>query len=179
MPYPVRPQARGKVVGMTGFEPAKTSRSQSGRSTKLSYIPGRDLFLLPTQTASRSAADGNERTARRTARSRASVLRGSGPVGSTSKSQSLYAPARCGRTRARADPLLRSRCTDVREGSRERKRGSECGTGAELHCGVHYAALHSLHSDAGNRETSMLCSTDSTVHSAAHQTAQQAILIRT
>ena len=29
---------RPGLVGMTGFEPA-TSRSQSGRSTKLSYIP--------------------------------------------------------------------------------------------------------------------------------------------
>ncbi|GAD32999.1 hypothetical protein MTS1_00343 [Microbacterium sp. TS-1] len=30
---------RGAVVGATGFEPA-ASRSQSGRSTKLSYAPG-------------------------------------------------------------------------------------------------------------------------------------------
>src|SRR5688572_15015741 len=31
----------GRAVGATGFEPA-TSRSQSGRSTKLSYAPSRD-----------------------------------------------------------------------------------------------------------------------------------------
>lgn len=45
----------GRNVGATGFEPA-TSRSQSGRSTKLSYAPG-GFSRAVRQTAHRSLAD--------------------------------------------------------------------------------------------------------------------------
>jgi hypothetical protein len=150
---------RWKMVGMKRLE-LLASASQTQRSTKLSYIPIADLFLLPTRTASQSFAGGTGRSAQRTSPFRVLADREGSRCGLNTPSRTPCFWDRRGRTRERRDPAHHNRHTDGYGGAQRRTPGSAYGRAFSPRFAERCAPPNCLRSDGGNTVTCTAYSTN-------------------